>query len=264
MRALLLCAGLGTRLRPLTETTPKCLVPIRGRPLLDYWLDLVFESGVERSLINTHWLSEKVVQHVAQSPWRDRIDLVYEPELLGTGGTLRKNRSYFGDEPILVAHADNLTNFNLQEMVERHEARPGGCIMTMLAFRTDSPRSCGVLELDCQGVLRGFHEKVADPPGNLANAAIYLMAPALADAIAAIDRDVIDLSTEVIPGLIGRTLVIESDAYLRDIGSLASLQQAETDFPGARAVRGFPAKKPWGPKMREAATTRNADRDSAA
>ena len=116
--------------------------------------------------------------------------------------------------------------------------------MTMLAFRTDNPRSCGILELDYQGVLRGFHEKVADPPGNLANAAIYLMAPALADAIAAIERDVIDLSTEVIPGLVGRTLVVETNAYLRDIGSLASLQQAETDFPGARAGSGFPPERP--------------------
>ena len=85
MRALLLAAGIGSRLRPLTDTTPKCLVRVHDRPLLDYWLDLVFAGGIERALLNTHWLAEQVREHVASSPWRSRIDLVHEDELLGTG-----------------------------------------------------------------------------------------------------------------------------------------------------------------------------------
>jgi mannose-1-phosphate guanylyltransferase len=166
MRALLLAAGMGQRLRPITETTPKCLVPVHGRALLDYWLELLFAAGVERALINTHWLADKVRDHVAASRWRSSIDLVHEPQLLGTGGTVLANRRYFGDEPFLVAHADNLTDFDLPALVAAHEKRPAGCVMTMLAFRTDDPSSCGILELDAQGVVVGFHEKVAHPPGN--------------------------------------------------------------------------------------------------
>jgi mannose-1-phosphate guanylyltransferase len=230
MRALLLSAGLGTRLRPLTETIPKCLVPIHGQPLIDYWLELIFAGGIERALINTHWLSDKVAHHIAESPWRDRIDLVFEPNLLGTGGTLRNNRSYFGAESLLIAHADNLTCFDLGHMLERHARRPSNCVMTMLAFRTDDPRSCGILELDSNDILRKFHEKVASPPGNLANGAVYIIEPTVADEVAAMSEDFIDFSTEIIPGLIGRTLVVETNAYHRDIGSLASLRQAETEF----------------------------------
>ena len=81
MRALLLAAGTGSRLRPLTNAIPKCLVPVHDRPLLDYWLDLVFEGGVERALLNIHWLAEQVRAHVATSRWRSRIDLVFEDEL---------------------------------------------------------------------------------------------------------------------------------------------------------------------------------------
>src|ERR1700749_2685580 len=102
MRALLLAAGTGRRLRPLTNTTPKCLVPVHGRPLLDYWLDLVFEGGVERALLNTHWLPDQVQAHVAASRWRSRIDLVHESNLLGTGGTVLANRAWFQGEDFLV------------------------------------------------------------------------------------------------------------------------------------------------------------------
>ena len=90
MRALLLSAGLGTRLQPFTNTVPKCLIPIHGRPLLDYWLDLLFEQGIERVLINTHYLPSMVTEHIAKSIWFDRIDTVFEEQLLGTAGTIKK------------------------------------------------------------------------------------------------------------------------------------------------------------------------------
>ncbi len=94
-RALLLAGGYGTRLRPLTDTLPKCLVPIHGKPLLSYWLDLLFESGVERALINTHYLPDQVRSFRDQSPWRERIDLAHEDTILGTAGTVRENRGLF-------------------------------------------------------------------------------------------------------------------------------------------------------------------------
>ncbi|WP_315782712.1 nucleotidyltransferase family protein [Bradyrhizobium sp. SZCCHNPS1003] len=230
MRALLLAAGIGSRLRPLTNTTPKCLVRVHDRPLLDYWLDLVFEGGIERALLNTHWLAEQVRAHVAQSRWRDRIDLVHEDELLGTGGTVLANRAWFGDQPFLVAHADNLTDFDVAGLLSAHRNRPDGCIMTMLAFRTDDPSSCGILELDDQHRVIAFHEKVKNPPGNLANGAVYVFDPAVITDIAALGKPIVDLSTEIIPNYLGRILCVETSGYHRDIGNPESLRRAHLEF----------------------------------
>jgi len=234
MRALLLAAGLGTRLRPLTDTVPKCLVPICGQPLLGIWFDLLFGSGVvDRALVNTHWLAPAVESFVNASRWRDRVDLVAEPELLGTGGTVVANRGWLGDAAFLVAHADNLTDFDMAGLARAHAARPAGCAMTMLAFRTDDPRSCGILETDARGVVRGFHEKVANPPGNLANAAAYVFEAEVAAFAAALGKPVVDLSTEVIPHFTGRILSVETAGYHRDIGNPEALRRAEAEWCAA-------------------------------
>lgn len=232
MRALLLAAGLGTRLRPLTLTVPKCLVEIEGKPLLDYWLESLFAAGIERVLINTHWLAEVVREHVARSPYRDRVDLVHEAELLGTGGTILANRAWLGREAFLVAHADNLTTFDVPGLIAAHRERPAGCVMTMLAFHTDAPKTCGILELDENGVVAGFHEKVENPPGNLANAAVYICGPEIVDFIAGRGTDLVDLSTEVIPTFVGRINAVVTDGYHRDIGSMEALERARADFAG--------------------------------
>jgi mannose-1-phosphate guanylyltransferase len=235
MRALLLAAGFGTRLRPLTDTIPKCLVPIHGRPLLDYWLEALFSGeAIERAVVNTHYLAPVVDAHVATSPWHERIDMAYEPELLGTGGTLVANRDRLGSGPVLVVHADNLTDFDLPAFQAFHARRPPGTLMSMLAFRTDAPRTCGILELDANGVLRAFHEKVENPPGNLANAAVYIVEPEVIDMAAAYQRPFVDLSTEVLPKLVGRIAVQETSGYHRDIGNPESLERAHREFRPVR------------------------------
>jgi|SRR3954454_1683233 len=230
MRALLLAAGIGSRLRPITDTTPKCLVPVQGRPLLDYWLDLVFEGGIDRALVNTHWLAGQVCDHVAASRWASRIDLVHEKTLLGTGGTVLANQNWLGNRPFLLAHADNLTDFDVPGFIEAHRTRPRGHVITMLGFRTDDPGSCGILELDRQNTVLAFHEKVANPPGNLANGAVYIFEPEVVEAMAGLGKPVVDLSTEVIPRFLGRILCVETDGYHRDIGNPESLRRANSEF----------------------------------
>jgi mannose-1-phosphate guanylyltransferase len=230
MRALLLAAGIGSRLRPLTDTTPKCLMRVHDRPLLDYWLELVFEGGIERALLNTHWLAEQVREHVAASPWRSRIDLVHEDELLGTGGTVFANRDWFQNEAFLVAHADNLTDFDVPGLIAAHRNRSAGNVMTMLGFRTDDPSSCGILQLDRQNTVVAFHEKVKNPPGNLANGAVYIFEPEVISDIARLGKSVVDLSTEIIPNYVGRILCVETNGYHRDIGNPESLRRAHSEF----------------------------------
>src|SRR5882724_7086831 len=112
MRALLLAGGIGSRLRPLTDYLPKCLAPIRGRPLIDYWLELLFSQGISEVLVNTHYLAPLVTEFLQRCSWSDRVSVVHEERLLGTAGTVLANKSFFRDEPFLVAHADNLTKFD--------------------------------------------------------------------------------------------------------------------------------------------------------
>lgn len=242
MRALLLAGGLGTRLRPVTDTVPKCLVPIGGRALLDYWIERLLEDGFERILVNTHYLADVVHRHLDASPWRDHVDLVHETALLGTGGTVHANRAWFGSGSFLVAHADNATTADFAALAKAHEARAADVAITMLAFHTDDPRSCGILDLDRKNRVVAFHEKVAEPPGTLANGAVYMLAPEVLQTISALARTVIDLSTEVIPRFLGRIEAVIHDGYHRDIGTMASLTRAEAEFPSefaaARNARG--------------------------
>lgn len=230
MRALLLAAGLGTRLRPITNTVPKCMVPIHGKPLLGYWLDLLLNDGVEQILINTHYLPESVRCFVETSAWRSYVRMVHEEHLLGTGGTVLKNRDFSEGQPLMVVHADNLTRFNPLEFIAAHANRNKACVMTMMTFDTDAPQSCGIVELDTDGVVQAFHEKVANPPGTRANAAVYIFEPSVVDYIASLEKDFCDISTEVLPNFIGRIQTFHNTDYHRDIGTLESLALAELEF----------------------------------
>jgi mannose-1-phosphate guanylyltransferase len=228
VKALLLAGGFGTRLKPLTDRTPKCLVPIAGRPLLDYWLETLSEAGIDRILINTHYLSEQVADFCSNSPYRHLIDLTHENDLLGTAGTLRANRNYF-DEKILLAHADNFTLFDAKAFADWHSRRQSHCMATMMTFTTDTPSSCGIVELNDEGVLIDFHEKVANPPGNKANAAVFLLEHSCLDWL---DQkpEASDFCRDIVPLGIHKMQTFHNDIYHRDIGTPESFQQANLDY----------------------------------
>jgi mannose-1-phosphate guanylyltransferase len=233
MRALLLAAGLGTRLRPVTNTVPKCLVEIGGRPLLDYWLELLCNAGVVDMLINLHYLPEKVREFLSHCTYPVHITTVLEENLLSTGGTLLKNRDFFGQEPIMLIHADNLSLFDVSAFMERFYSRDKNIDITMMTFHTDVPETCGIVELDERGAVRAFHEKVKNPPGNLANAAVYILAPTVIDFIAGLGKEVVDFSTEVLPHFMGRINTFHNAVYHRDIGTVESLTLAQSEYPVA-------------------------------
>lgn len=228
MKALLLAAGVGSRLRPLTDFLPKCLAPIGGRPLLECWLAGLFRAGFEEVLINTHHLATLVERYVRQTPWSDRVALVHEDTLAGTAGTVWMNRRFFDNGAFLVAHADNFSVFDPAEMVSRHAERAAGTVMTMMTFETKVPRSCGIVSLDTRGVVMGFYEKVQNPPGNLANAAVYIVEKDVVDLIGTLDSPHPDLSTEVIPRLLGRISTYPNRAFHVDIGSPESWLEAQS------------------------------------
>ena len=229
VRALLLAGGFGTRLRPLTDNTPKCLVEIGGKPLLAHWLETLFNANIERVLINTHYLSDQVERFCANSPHRAKIDLVHESQLLGTAGTLRANREYFENCTTFLAHADNFTLFDPMALMQAHHSKPSQCLATMMTFETDSPTNCGIVELNAQGVLTGYYEKVTNPPGNIANAAVFLLDK---QALKWLDQAPMatDFCKEIVPLGIGHFQTYFNGVYHRDIGTIASLNQANQDY----------------------------------
>lgn len=227
MKALLLAAGFGTRLRPLTLDLPKCLVPINGRPLLDYWLEITSDSKIESVLVNLHYLPEKVVKCIDESPYNTKVTTVYEEELLGTAGTLLENKIFFGTDPILMIHADNFSVFDLDAFIQAHDARPKECEITMMTFKTDVPETCGILELDDRNIVRKFHEKVSNPPGDLANGAVYIIESSVFSFLESLGTREIDFSTQVLPFFLGRIFTFHNDQYHRDIGTMESYQKAQ-------------------------------------
>ena len=219
MKAIILAAGFGKRLRPLTNTVPKCLVPIKGRVLLDIWIDRLQQAKVGPFLVNTHYLAEQVQKHLANSWYSSDVILTHEEHLLGTAGTLIANAAFFDGEDAMLIHADNYCMADLSEFVRQHSSRPKECEITMMAFRADTPAQCGILELDARGLVVGFHEKVANPPGNLANGAVYLLSGRAMAEICEELPSAIDFSTEVIPHFLNRIYTYETDQTFIDIGS---------------------------------------------
>ncbi|MDH3688331.1 MAG: nucleotidyltransferase family protein [Gammaproteobacteria bacterium] len=235
MRALLLAAGLGTRLRPITNSVPKCLVKINGRPLLDYWIELLSVGGIVDILINLHYMPEAVRSYIKRCPYPVNITTVYEERLLGTGGTLLKNRDFFRNEPSVLVHADNLSSFDVRAFIRQYQDRDKGIEMTMMTFDTTEPESCGIVELDDRGIVTAFHEKVKNPPGNLANGAVYILSPSIIDFLVGYGRELIDFSTEVLPSFMGRINTFHNRIYHRDIGTVENLLAAQNEYPTAVA-----------------------------
>lgn len=236
MRALLLAAGLGTRLRPLTNTVPKCLVEINGRPLIDHWIELLSNAGISDILINLHYLPEKVQAYVSACTYPVQITTVMEERLLLTAGTVLKNRDFFKQDPLMLIHADNLSLFDIHAFIDRFYMRANNIDITMMTFHTDVPQTCGIVELDAQGAVIAFHEKVKNPPGNLANAAVYILSPTVIDFMASLGKEVLDFSTEVLPHFMGRINTFHNRVYHRDIGNLESLMLAQTEYPAVQHV----------------------------
>jgi mannose-1-phosphate guanylyltransferase len=227
-KAVLLAGGLGTRLRPLTEKIPKCLVPIAGRPLLDYWMDSLSAAGVREALVNNHHLPDQLREYINRVNGDGSIRLAesYEPTLLGSAGTLHANRNWIGSgETALIIYADNLSSVDLRAMLDFHHAH--GEPITMMLFRTQHPERCGIARMQENGRITEFVEKPKHNMGNLANAGVYALTAAAYHEMA--DMNKFDLGFDVLPKFVGRMRGWVLDGYHRDIGTLESLEQANED-----------------------------------
>ena len=231
IRCLLLAAGLGTRLRPITDNIPKCLVEVGGEPLLADWLRKLQMIGCKQVVINTHYLSHKVEEFVSKNTFNGLdIELVYEPSLLGTAGTLLANKEFFRESTGLLIHADNAMTASLHGLIHSHQKRRALDLLTMLTFKTRSPSSCGIIEQDSTGHVIGFHEKSPDPPGNIANGALYVFNDDFLDHLESIQPRPEDFSLDVIPTLMRRINTWCTDSPFFDIGTPYSLELARNSW----------------------------------
>jgi mannose-1-phosphate guanylyltransferase len=227
MRAILLAAGLGTRLRPLTIKIPKCLVPIKNQPLLNIWMERLTNANVDQFLINTHYLSENVNDFINTSSFRHKITLFHEQELLGTAGTLLSNLSFYQNEDGMLIHADNYCLADINEFIKAHNNRPKNCLLTMMTFRAENPSSCGIVVLNDKGVVIEFYEKVKNPPGNLANGAVYILSKEFLKIIHNNFHDAKDFSNEILNHFTGRIFSYETKEILIDIGTIENYKKVQ-------------------------------------
>ena len=204
-------------------------MPIQGRPLLEYWFSILQKVKISNVLVNTHYHADLVMDFLHRPSLIDWVSSTYEKNLFGTAGTLRENKDFFREKTILLVHADNLCCCDFSEFLNfHHYERPKGTVMTMMTFKTPSPTTCGIVEIDNDGVIQAFHEKVLTPPSNLANAAVYLLEPEIIDWIIQ-HPEVSDFSTEVLPNFVGRIATWKNTNVLRDIGSIDMLKEAQSD-----------------------------------
>ena len=230
MKAFLLAAGHGTRLRPITDNIPKCLVPIQGMPMLAIWLRLCKKLGITDLLINLHAHTDVVRAFLNQCGEVDvRVHVREEKHLLGSAGTLRANRIWVeGEELFWVFYADVLHRADLPAMLRLHRQRRPAA--TIGVYEVRDPSRCGIVTTNSQGVIENFVEKPTHPTSNLAFSGLMIGTREVLDLIP--DKVPADIGFHVLPKLTGQMLAFPIRDYLIDIGTLENYQQAQATWPG--------------------------------
>lgn len=222
-KAFLLAAGLGTRLKPLTDKTPKCLLPLGGRPLLYWWLKIARDLGVREALVNTHHLAGQVEAFAAAWRGAPRLRLFHEPELLGSAGTIAANAAFVaGQEAFWIFYADTLVAADISPLWELHAARKP--MLTVGLFRPPDPKACGVVEIAGDGRVLSFEEKPARPKSDLAAVGVYIAGPELLPRLPLPG----DLGKDVLPGLEANVYGKLLDGPAIDIGTPATYERARS------------------------------------
>lgn len=232
MKAFILAAGLGTRLRALGLDVPKVMVPVGGKPLLQHHLELLSRQGIREFIVNLHYLPEKITDYFGDgSRFGVQITYSHEPELLGTAGAVKKMEAELRGGPFLLFYGDNLVRLELPALVGFHRAQRA--LATLALWESPEPWTGGVVETDATGRVTRFVEKPdrKEVSTNLINAGIYVLEPAVLDAIPA--GQFYDFGKDLFPRLLaeGKPLyAMKPNAYVQDIGTPERLAKAQRDY----------------------------------
>jgi mannose-1-phosphate guanylyltransferase/mannose-1-phosphate guanylyltransferase/phosphomannomutase len=259
MRAMILAAGLGTRLRPITYAIPKPMVPVLNRPLMEHAVRLLTRHGFSEAIANLHWFPETIESRFGDgSAFGIELSYSHEEKLLGTAGGVRNVAEFLGDSFLVVA-GDALTDIDFGAMREFHESHDG--LVTMATKRVAETDQFGVVIADGDGRIQGFQEKPdpAEALSDLANTCIYMFraevfdyfpAPGTSsDAGPGDPPEFADWAKDVFPALLEADVPFyshEIDAYWNDIGNLEELRQGNLD-----ALSGAVAVEPGAPEVAE-------------
>jgi mannose-1-phosphate guanylyltransferase len=237
LKALILTGGLGTRLRPLTYSRPKHLLPVANVPHIEHVFDLLQRHGVDEIVLLTSFLAEAFEISVERAAQRGlTVAVAHEVEPLGTAGALKNAQELVGNETFLAFNGDVLTDVDLSGMVDWHRER--GAEATIVLTPVDDPSAYGVVPTEPDGHVLGFIEK--PPPGeaptNLINAGVYVCEPTLLDRIP--EGRVFSAERELFPAVVedGTVYARGTDAYWMDIGTPANYLQANLDALAGRYV----------------------------
>jgi mannose-1-phosphate guanylyltransferase/mannose-1-phosphate guanylyltransferase/phosphomannomutase len=225
MKTMVLAAGLGTRLRPITYEISKPMVPVLDRPVMAHILDLLERHGCDEIIANLHHFPD-----VIRSYFGDRISYNQEAELLGTAGGVRGCREFFADETFLVISGDALTDIDLGALFARH--REAGGVATLSVKVVSDTREYGVVLHDRNGRITGFQEKPepSEALSELGNCGIYVFEPEIFDYFP--ERPFADWAQDVFPALLANDVpfhIHEVREYWNDVGSLAELRAGTFD-----------------------------------
>jgi mannose-1-phosphate guanylyltransferase len=236
VKAFLLAGGRGERLRPLTLSTPKCLVPINGTPLLAIWLDLCAREGITDVMLNVSHHVGQIDGFLVRHSGSPRVKVVVEDAPRGTARTVLDHRDFVADaESFWILYADNLTDARLGALLETHRRHDD--VLTMGLFHAPVPRAAGIVDLDGEGRIVGFEEKPPSPRGDLANAGIYLARQSLFSEMPPTEG-LLDFGHDVLPRLVGRMHGHVMHGFLMDVGTPTALAAASAAWE-ALAVRGL-------------------------
>jgi len=229
MKAFILAAGNGTRLRPLTDNAPKCLLPIQGVPLLEIWLNNCKAAGITGVLVNAHAHAEAVKQFAATQKNGVKVSVAEETRLPGSAGTLAENRKFVaGDEAFFVLYGDVLTNVDLRRMLAFH--RQKNLAATLGIYQAPDPTRCGVVSMDEDDVIHEFVEKPARPVSNWAFSGVMICGREIFDFLP--DRRPADIGFDLLPKMAGKMAGYRISEYLIDIGTPENYQTAQRSWPG--------------------------------
>jgi mannose-1-phosphate guanylyltransferase len=221
----LMAAGLGTRLKPLTDYLPKCLLPIFRKPVLQYWLELIEKTNIKDVYINTHWKPECVQDFIDEfhlySPLK--IRLLHEEQLLGSGGTLIKHHKLLNNyDKILIIYADNFIQGDISKFIDQC---CNSKLNTIGVFETKSPENAGIFSRS-EGCLN-FDEKPKSPKSNTAWSGILAInKDSLLKYVATQNKGIRDIATSLIPTLLSSCELIEIQVELIDVGTFDGYSRA--------------------------------------
>jgi len=200
MKVVLLAAGKGTRLRPLTDEMPKVMIPIAGKPILEHHIEHLAGAGIQEIFINLHYLPERITSYFGDGrKWGARIRYSFEPEIMGTAGAVKKLEAELCGAPFLVVYGDNYLEMDLSGFIEASAASEG--VGTIAVFEKVDVNGSGILELGKDDEIVRFKEKPAPDEvfSHRVSAGLFYFRPAIFEYI---PLGYSDFGLDVIPRLL--------------------------------------------------------------